>query len=249
MANKNIQVNLSFKADTTAALKNLETLRTSLSSISSLPFQAGKTITAEMRQAAAAAEQLQHHLGMAMDVKTGNLNLNKLQMSLQNSNTTLSSLTGNLLKAGTTGQQAFLATHKAISNANLQLTKSNGLVSRFMTTLSNTVRWQIASNAINMVVGGFQKAIGFAKDLDKSLNNIQIVTGYSAEKMAKFAQEANKAAKALNTTTVKYTDASLIYFQQGLGDKEVKERTDVTVKLANVVGESAQTVSEWTTAI
>jgi hypothetical protein len=31
--------------------------------------------------------------------------------------------------------------------------------------------------------------------------------------MKKFAEEANKAAKALSTTTTKYTDASLIYFQ------------------------------------
>jgi hypothetical protein len=31
--------------------------------------------------------------------------------------------------------------------------------------------------------------------------------------MASFAREANKAAKALNTTTKAYTDASLIYFQ------------------------------------
>jgi hypothetical protein len=31
--------------------------------------------------------------------------------------------------------------------------------------------------------------------------------------MASFAAEANKAAKALHTTTTAYTDASLIYFQ------------------------------------
>jgi hypothetical protein len=31
--------------------------------------------------------------------------------------------------------------------------------------------------------------------------------------MADFAKEANKAAKALSTTTTAYTDASLIYFQ------------------------------------
>jgi hypothetical protein len=36
--------------------------------------------------------------------------------------------------------------------------------------------------------------------------------------MSEFAAEANKAAKALSTTTTAYTDASLIYFQQGLDD-------------------------------
>ena len=39
--------------------------------------------------------------------------------------------------------------------------------------------------------------------------------------MADFAREANKAAKTLGTTTTRYTDAALIYYQQGLSDEEV----------------------------
>jgi TP901 family phage tail tape measure protein len=34
-----------------------------------------------------------------------------------------------------------------------------------------------------------------------------------------------------------------------LSDEEVQKRTDVTVKMANVAGESADTVSEWMTSI
>ena len=34
-------------------------------------------------------------------------------------------------------------------------------------------------------------------DLNKSLTDIRIVTSYSTDRMAKFAVEANKAAKAL----------------------------------------------------
>jgi hypothetical protein len=61
--------------------------------------------------------------------------------------------------------------------------------------------------------------------------------------MSAFAREANKAAKALATTTNEYGKASLIYFQQGLSEKEVKERANITVKMANVAGESAEKVS------
>nr|DAZ72690.1 MAG TPA: minor tail protein [Caudoviricetes sp.] len=64
-----------------------------------------------------------------------------------------------------------------------------------------------------------------------------------------FAKKANDAAKALSTTTKKYVDASLIYYQQGLTDSEVEDRTNTTIKLANVARESASTVSEWMTAI
>jgi hypothetical protein len=36
--------------------------------------------------------------------------------------------------------------------------------------------------------------------------------------MADFAKEANKAAKALSTSTTNYTNAALIYYQQGLDE-------------------------------
>jgi DNA-binding transcriptional regulator LsrR (DeoR family) len=62
--------------------------------------------------------------------------------------------------------------------------------------------------------------------------------------MAKFAESANKAARALSTTTTDYTNASLIYYQQGLSDAEVAKRTEVTVKMANASGQTAQTVSD-----
>jgi hypothetical protein len=67
--------------------------------------------------------------------------------------------------------------------------------------------------------------------------------------MSKFAIKANKAAKQLSTATTEYTNASLIYFQQGLSDSDVAERTATTIKLANAVGKNAEEVSEWMTAI
>jgi DNA-binding transcriptional regulator LsrR (DeoR family) len=62
--------------------------------------------------------------------------------------------------------------------------------------------------------------------------------------MAKFAESANKAARTLSTTTTDYTNASLIYYQQGLSDAEVAKRTEVTVKMANASGQTAQIVSD-----
>ena len=58
-----------------------------------------------------------------------------------------------------------------------------------------------------------QSAYRYAQDLDKSLNNIRIVTEKSTDQMAKFAVQANKAAKDLSATTTEYTDAALIFYQ------------------------------------
>jgi len=50
--------------------------------------------------------------------------------------------------------------------------------------------------------------------------------------MAAFAERANAAAKSLSTTTTAYTDAALIFYQQGLGDKAVVERTNAVIKMS-----------------
>jgi hypothetical protein len=67
-----------------------------------------------------------------------------------------------------------------------------------------------------------------------------VVTGKSSQAMDEFAQKANKSAKALGASTRSYADAALIYYQQGLSDAEVKTRTDVTMKAANVTEQNAR---------
>ena len=67
--------------------------------------------------------------------------------------------------------------------------------------------------------------------------------------MAVLAESANKAAQTLSTSTLAYTDAALIYYQQGLGDEEVQKRVETTLKMSNVTGESAESVSSYMTAI
>jgi len=60
--------------------------------------------------------------------------------------------------------------------------------------MKNTARWRLTTGVLNSFIGGLQSAFGYAKNLDASLNSIRIVTGKSADEMARFAKEANKAA-------------------------------------------------------
>ena len=89
----------------------------------------------------------------------------------------------------------------------------------------------------------------YVQDLNESLNDIKIVTGQSAEQMAKFAKRYEWSGKSLSTTTTVYTDMALIFYQEGLSDEEVKARTDVTIKMANVTGDTADDSSSYITAI
>lgn len=107
----------------------------------------------------------------------------------------------------------------------------------------------MSSSLLHGLVGAVQGAYGYAQDLNRSLNDIAIVTGRSTNEMAAFAEQANRSAQALSVSTTAYTDAALIFYQQGLDDTAVKARTDVTMMMSNVTGESAKKVSDYMTAI
>jgi hypothetical protein len=93
--------------------------------------------------------------------------------------------------------------------------KTNQMLNNMMTTLKNTVKWELSSSFIHGLEGALSNAVSYTKNLNTSLTNIRIVTNKSADDMARFALEANKAAKMLSTSTKAYADASLIYYQQG----------------------------------
>lgn len=248
---KNINVKLTFSADTKAAQQQINQLQQTLSNIAATPISgSGLKVTAQEIQAATnKALELKVALNNATNVNTGKLNFNKFSQELKRNKTTLQEYAMQLQKLGPQGVQAFSQMATAIRQSETPLVAMQGKLAALGQTFMNTVKWSISSSMIQGVTRAFSSTIDYAKELNESLTNIRIVTGKSVADVTKFAQEANKAAKALSATTDEYAKASLIYFQQGLNDSAVAERTETTLKLAKVVGESAETTSEWMTAI
>lgn len=244
---KQLNVALDFTANTTQAKQQIQELQQLLTKVA---YSTDLGIDpSQMKEASAAAKELAVHLNEAYNQKTGNYDLSKLNASLAKSKTSVTELSTSLLKAGTTGQQAFIKLAQSIAGADQPMITLNARLQDFLVTLKNSVKWQISSSMIHQIIGAVQRAYGYAQDLNESLNNIRIVTGHNIDYMDKFADKANKAAKALSTSTLNYTDASLIYYQQGLSDQEVEDRTAVTIKMANAAGESAEKISDQLTAV
>lgn len=248
---KQLNVNLAFTADTSQAKAQLQSLQTQLSGLlnSTNGQSFGNQITGDINKASKAIAELKLHLKNATNVNTGNLDFTKLNESLNKSGTTLQQYGDKLRSLGPAGQQAFNTLASSIAQSEIPIRRSNAALTELWITLKNTVRWQISSSILHGFMSTISGAVGYAKDLNKSLNDIRIVTGASVDEMARFAEQANRSAKALSASTTAYTKASLIYYQQGLDDQAVKERTDVTIKMANVSSQSAETVSDQMTAV
>lgn len=208
-------VNLSFTADASSAKAEIaklqELLKTAVNTASNNPLG----ITEEINDSIKAASRLSTVLEKAVNPKTGNLNLGNFNQELSKAGLTVDSCADKLASLGPTGEKAFVALAQSVVSAEVPIKRTNTLLSDFAQTLKNTAKWQISSSIIHGFMGSLSSAFGYAQDLNKSLTDIRIVTGESAEQMAEFAKQANASAQALSTTTLAYTDASLIFFQQG----------------------------------
>lgn len=247
MANNQIKIGVGFQIDKSG----LGELQNSLKQIQIEAAKAGGSnkLTNELKQSAQAAEQLENILNQSWNSKLNQLDLSKVSRSIKDTYGNVQNLKKILEQSGTTGANAYNHIASAILNTNLKIKEGNKLLDEMATSMANTVKWGITSSIFNNITSSIAEAFHYTKRLDSSLNDIRIVTDKSAESMEKFARQANKAAKGLGASTLDYTEASLIYYQQGLNDEDVAARAETTLKAANVTGQYAEEVSEQLTAV
>ena len=213
---------------------------------------AGEAEAKKFQKTADSIKTLQKAYEQAFNSNLGTLNLQKLNIELQkigknkNALREIGKAYEDLGREGSRGMQLLTAN---ILGTNKNLVRTKTLFDELAVTMTNTVKWGLSSSLMNSFTGSISEAYSYIKNLDKSLNNIRIVSEKSAKDMEIFAQSANKAAQSLGATTLDYTNASLIYYQQGLTEDEVAKRTETTVKLANVLGVTAEEASNYMTAI
>ena len=246
MAQNQANFGLNFRVDKSG----LNELKKSLQDIMRLGQKnsATGTMTKELEEACKAARQLETILDGAWNSKLGQLNLDKVNQGIKTTYHSVEELQTALGKTPQ-GQAAFNKMASQVLNTNLQLKQTNKLLDDMATSMANAVKWGITSRVFNGITRSVQDAFYYVKGLNSSLTDIRIVTGASADQMASFAEKANAAAKALGQTTRNYTDASLIYYQQGLSEADVEARTQTTLKAANVTGQSTEEVSELLTSV
>ncbi len=201
------------------------------------------------KQISGQARKVEQALTEAFNPKLGTINIQTFKNAIGNVDGGLVKLHSTFAQAGAKGEAAFRNLTVKALGMNTQIKESHALLDKMATTLGNTVKWHAASAAINGMSRSVQQAWGFVKHLDGSLNDIRIVTGKSSDQMARFAEQASNAAKSLGRTTTDYTDAALIFAQQGLSDQEIAKRSEITLKAANVTGQSTEDVSEQLTAV
>ncbi len=246
MAGQNqIKFGISFEVD-----QSLKKLEQGLSGIlAKATQQKGKgPLTPELEKATVTARQLSNILDQCYNKELGTVNVTKFNNMLSQAHLNLQQIKADL-NGVSGGADVYNRLSRSVLSSNLQLKEGNKLLNDMATTMTNTLKWGVASSILNTMTGAIRDAYTYTKQLDTSLTDIRIVTGDSADKMARFAEQANTAAKSMGANTLDYTKAALSYYQQGLGDEAVANRTEATIKAANVTGSRASEVAENLTAV
>ena len=261
MAKKRVEVEVGFSVDESGPKKiknSFEQIQDSLKQIKGIdintlikgnPKLDTKQATQELTRLQELATKVEAALNKSYNPKLNTYNIVQFNQEMNKMGISLGDVGQAFNQLGVQGQQAFGQISAAATQTQQLAKQTTGVLDDMLDTLSRTAKWSIASGLINSFKGLIQETWSYTKKLDESLNNIRIVTGKSTLEMEKFANKANKAAQGLAASTTSYTNASLIYYQQGLSDKDVEARTAVTIKAANVTGQSAAEVSEQLTAV
>lgn len=246
-----IVTQLDFVTGSQVGLKELEVLLNKLKTEAQAVTTSlgGSSMEKDFQKAISAAEQLQKIVAQSTNVKLGKIDFTEVTNQINKTYGSMEKLQQQLHRGGAHGDRIFNSFNNSLLRTNLQLKESNRLIDEMATSFGNTVKWGISSSVFNSLTGSLSKAWDYAKHLDTSLNDIRIVTGKSADEMERFAKIANESAKSLGASTLDYTEAALIYYQQGDTDEVARAKADVTLKAANVTGQSGQEVSEQLTAV
>ena len=237
---------------------NINTIRTELNKISKMTGTDLMKINPELNLGDAVAQLtkvkdtahgVEKALDKAFNSSIGTIDLTRFNSELQKSGLTVQKIQKDFLSVGATGTNAFRNLSTQLLTTNMKLKESHSLLDSMAETMGNTIKWGIASSAMNSFTGGIAKAYSYVVGLDSALTDILIVTEKSREEMERFAVAANKSAQNLGTSTRDFTEAALIYYQQGDDDAIAQAKAEITLKTANVTGQSADTVSEQLTAV
>lgn len=162
----------------------------------------------------------------------------------------INSLDKALQKAGVNGTSSIGKITHATHDLGMQIDRVDDKFSKLGKEIQDELVDNVVNYGFDMMTDSINKAIYFTKDLDRTLTDISVVSGKSAEEMQAFAEYSNEAARSLGSSTDEFAQSSLIFFQQGgYTTKEVQKLAEATTVAANITRQTTDVVADQLTAI
>lgn len=201
----------------------------------------------ELAKATQQATILQNALKRATSDK--GLSFYTLNSELNKAGTSASQLVTTLASGGTAFTASLNAANTALAQANRNVITLNSKIKEMARVLTQSFKFTMAQAFLQGVSNAAREAYQWVYDLNKTITDISVVTGYQGEQLDKVTKSAIQGARELRVAADEYAKGALIFYQQGLNDDEVARRTEITVKAAKAAGSSMDEMSSQLTAV
>lgn len=172
-----------------------------------------------------------------------------LNSELQKAGTNAAKLTTTLAKGGQQFAASLNAANIALAQSDRTLISLSSKIKEMSRVMVQSFKFTAAQATLQAISNTAREAYQWVYNLDKTITNIGVVTGYTGDQLDKVTQNAIAGAKELRIAANDYAEGALIFYQQGLGDDEVARRVEITAKSARAAGQSLEAMSSQLTAI
>lgn len=172
-----------------------------------------------------------------------------LTAELNKAGTSASKLVSTLAMGGDKFAASLNAANVALATADRSVISLNSKIKEMSRVVTQSFKFTAAQTFLQGVSNAAREAYQWVEDLNKTITDISVVTGYQGDKLDQVTQNAISGARELRIAANEYAEGALIFYQQGLGDDEVARRTEITAKAAAAAGSSLQDMSSQLTAI
>lgn len=126
--------------------------------------------------------------------------------------------------------------------------KHTSVFKKAFDSVMKDAKWKVTNATIQSVVTSMQTAYYYAKDFNRAMNSIKIVTGQSNEELQQFALKAGDMAASVSSTLLDFSDSAKVFLQQGKSMTEAQELAKQAIIASNITGQSAKETAELLTA-
>lgn len=210
-------------------------------------FNIKSGMSEELAKATQQATILQNALKRATSDK--GISFYTLNSELNKAGTSAKQLVTTLAAGGSNFTASLNAANTALARANRNVITLNSKIKEMARVLTQSFKFTAAQTFLQGISSAAREAYQWVYDLDKTITNIGVVTGYTGDQLDKVTKNAIAGAKELRIAANDYAEGALIFYQQGLGDDEVARRVEITAKSARAAGQSLEAMSSQLTAI
>ena len=139
--------------------------------------------------------------------------------------------------------------YEILGKSTRQATRDNQtFVKELGIAIKRTVEWSLAVGGYYKIIREVKEGIQFINEADKSLNQIQMITGMTAKEVGGLAVEYADLGKQMGITTNEILKGSVEWFRQGKTMAETADLMKASIMEAKLAGIDTASATEYLTS-